>query len=59
MKEMGYELSEPPASAALRLRGRIAARLEDMKERVKRAPRLWYFWLQPRNLAGEEKWVDR
>jgi hypothetical protein len=26
---------------------------------VKRAPRLWYFWLQPRNLAGEEKWVDR
>jgi hypothetical protein len=59
MKEMGYPLSESPASTGLRMRGRISSRLEDLKERVKRAPRLWYFWVQPRNLAAEEKWVDR
>lgn len=59
MKAMGYELSESPASAALRLRGRVQSRLEDLKEKLVRAPRLWYFWLQPRNLAGEEKWIDR
>ena len=59
MKEMGYPLSERPASAGLRLRGKVQSRVEDLKERVKRAPRLWYFWVQPRNLAAEERWVDR
>lgn len=59
MEAMGYERSQPAASAALRFRGRVASRLEDLKERVLRAPRLWYFWLHPRNLAGEEKWIDR
>jgi hypothetical protein len=59
MKEMGYALSESPASAGLKLRGRISAKVEDLNDRVKRAPRLWYVWLQPTNLAGEEKWIDR
>jgi hypothetical protein len=59
MKEMGYPLSESPASAALRFRGRLLSGMEDLKERVMRAPRLWYFWLQPRNLAAEERWIDR
>lgn len=59
MDTMGYQRSQPAASAALRFRGRVASRLEDLKERVLRAPRLWYFWFHPRNLAGEEKWIDR
>lgn len=59
MQAMGYAPSESPASAALRLRGRIQSRVEDLKEKLLRAPRLWYFWFQPRNLAGEEKWIDR
>lgn len=59
MQKMGYPLTLSPASAGLVLRGRLKARLEDVKERVLRAPRLWYFWMQPRNLAGEEKWIDR
>lgn len=59
MQQMGYDLSESPASAGLRLKGRVKSRMEDLKDRLKRAPRLWYFWMQPRNLAGEEKWIDR
>lgn len=59
MDRMGYERSARPAGAALRLKGRARAMLEELTDRVKRAPRLWYFWVQPRNLAAEEAWVDR
>ena len=59
MREMGYQTSESPASAGLRLKGRLRSKLEDLKDRILRAPRLFYFWLQPRNLAGEERWIDR
>lgn len=59
MRKLGYEVTQSPATPGLRLRGRLQARIEDLKERVLRAPRLWYFWLQPRNLAAEEKWIDR
>ncbi|HEV8125545.1 MAG TPA: sulfotransferase [Gemmatimonadales bacterium] len=59
MQKLGYQLTQSPASAGLRFKGRLQSRLEDLKERVLRAPRLWYFWMQPRNLAAEEKWIDR
>ncbi|MEO8295382.1 MAG: sulfotransferase, partial [Gemmatimonadota bacterium] len=59
MEQFGYERSQPPAAMGLRLRGRAHQVAEDMKERIVRAPRLWYFWARPRDLAGEEKWVDR
>jgi hypothetical protein len=59
MVSMGYELSGRPASTALRLRGRVHSIVEGLKERVLRAPRIWYSWLQPRNLAALEKWTDR
>jgi hypothetical protein len=59
MERLGYERTQAPASAALRLKGRVLSRLEDLKERVVRVPRLWYFWAQPKNLVAEERWVDR
>ncbi|MEO8198919.1 MAG: sulfotransferase [Gemmatimonadota bacterium] len=59
MRQFGYQSSLTPASTGLMLRGRAHQVAEDMKERIVRAPRLWYFWARPRDLAGEEKWVDR
>jgi hypothetical protein len=59
MVSMGYELCGRPASPALRLRGQIHAIGENLKEKLLRAPRIWYSWLQPRNLVGLEKWTER
>ena len=56
---MGYELSGRRASTALRLIGRVQSIAEDLKERFLRAPRIWYSWRQPRNLAAQEKWTER
>jgi hypothetical protein len=59
MRSMGYETSAPPAPATARLLGRMHERAEDLKERIRRAPRIWYHWFQPMELAAEESWVDR
>lgn len=59
MVSMGYELSGRPASTALRVIGRVHSIVEDLKKRFLRAPRIWYSWRQPRNLAAQEKWTDR
>jgi hypothetical protein len=59
MEQFGYKRSLPEAGLGLKIRGRVHHVAEDLKERVLRAPRLWYFWARPRDLAGEEKWVDR
>jgi len=56
---MGYELSGRRASPALHLKGRVHSIAEDLKERFLRAPRIWYSWRQPRNLAAQEKWTER
>ncbi len=59
MQQFGYQPAEPAAGAALRVRGRVHEVAEDLKDRMKKAPRLWYFWIRPRALAGEERWIDR
>ena len=59
MTSMGYEVSETPASTILRLKGQLRSKMENLKGKFLRAPRLWYSWRQPRNLAALEKWTDR
>lgn len=59
MAEFGYERSLPAAGAGLRLRGALHGMVEDLADRIKRAPRMWYFWVRPTHLAAEERWVDR
>ena len=59
MRQFGYAPSLSPAGAGLRLRGKAHRIAEDVKERIVRAPRLWYFWVKPKDLAGEERWIDR
>ena len=59
MEPLGYQPALTPASLGLKARALARLYAEDAAERVKRAPRMWYFWVQPRRLASEEKWIDR
>ena len=59
MARYGYEAAQPPAPAPVRRRGMMQERMESLVDRLKRAPRLWYYWMRPRDLAAEERWIDR
>jgi len=59
MQSYGYATSQLPASRWLKLRGTGDAIQDAIGERVRRAPRLWYYWARPRALAAEERWLDR
>lgn len=59
MRIHGYAATRPPASRWLKVRGTGDAIQDAIVERVRRAPRLWYYWARPRALAAEERWLDR
>jgi len=59
MRSYGYATTQPPASRWLKLRGTGNAIQDAVWERVRRAPRLWFYWVRPRALATEERWLDR
>jgi LPS sulfotransferase NodH len=59
MAHHGYEMSQPPATNGLKLRGTARAIQDAAWERVRRAPRVWLHWARPRALAAEERWLDR
>jgi hypothetical protein len=59
MRSHGYAATQPAASRWLKLRGTGNAIQDAVRERVRRAPRLWYYWARPRDLAAEERWLDR
>lgn len=59
MRFYGYPTMQPPASRWLKLRGTWDAIQDAIGERVRRAPRMWYYWARPRALAAEERWLDR
>ena len=56
---LGYQPSgRQPGAAAI-----AAAYAEEaagrMRHRLRALPAIWYHWMQPMNLAEEEKWIDR
>ena len=59
MERFGYQRVLSPAGSGLRFRGAAHQMARDLMERVKRSPRLWYYWVRPTRLAAEEAWIDR
>jgi hypothetical protein len=59
MEKHGYEPVMPPPSALQKAGASLRRVGEAVRLRMLRLPASWYHWLQPRNLAGEEGWIDR
>jgi LPS sulfotransferase NodH len=59
MRSYAYPAAQPPASRWLKVRGTANAIQDAAWERMRRAPRLWFYWARPRALASEERWIDR
>jgi hypothetical protein len=57
MEEFGYQRQTPGAAGIFR--ASLEAVVEMMFQKFFRAPSAFYHFLQPTNLAGEEKWLKR
>jgi len=58
MQQFGYEPSGNKASAINILAALIEEFASSVRQRIRKWPRLWYYWFQPTNLAAEEAVID-
>lgn len=59
MRQFGYCTSQSQPSAGAIARARIGQFVDSLCFKIRRLPRLWYYWVQPTKLAAEESWLDR
>jgi hypothetical protein len=59
MRRLGYEPTGSPPSTAMRLHVTVSEVAAAAAATVRALPRMWYYWLQPTQLAAEEAWIDR
>lgn len=59
MLQFGYEPVGQVASVTTMANALIDKLFESIRLRIVKLPRLWYYWLQPTNLAAEEAWLDK
>ncbi len=59
MQQFGYDKSSAQARVASIAGAILGATFERARGKLAGLPRLWYYWMQPTQLAAEEAWIDK